>query len=247
MKPLLMALEVVLTTLLWLLKGLLLSVALLPAALLVRWAFGQGFWIGVLSIGPAYYVFGSALLAVVVVAKWAIFYRAVPGEWRFFSFHVGCWAFTAQLYDLARFFFLPQIRGTWLFNLFLRALGARIGSNVIVNTATVCDWDLISIDDDTMIGDDAVILAHVGEKGLLRMAPVRIGKRCTIGRDTCIMPGVVIEDGAVLAAMSVATKNRVLPANSVWGGTELHQLRATGGRAPAVAGEGGAAEERDGG
>ncbi|MBN2358223.1 MAG: hypothetical protein JXR83_02140 [Deltaproteobacteria bacterium] len=243
MKVLLMALEVVLTPLLWLLKGLLAGVALLPAALLVRWAFGHGLVVGVLSIGPAYFVFGVALLAVVVAFKWIVFYRAVAGEWRFFSFHVACWAVTAQVYDLARFFFLPLVRGTWLFNLFLRALGARIGSNVIVNTSIVCDWDLISIGDDTMIGDDAVLLAHVGEKGLLRMAPVRIGRRCTIGRDTCVMPGVVIEDGAVLAAMSVATKNRVLPANTVWGGTELHQLRASGGRAPAVAEEGASAEE----
>jgi non-ribosomal peptide synthetase-like protein len=248
MKLLLMALEMaVLTPALLLVKALLLSAALVPAGLLVRWSFGQSFWIGVLSLGPAYYVFGFALMIAVVVGKWAIFYRAVPGEWRFFSFHVACWALTAQFYDLVRFFFLHQVRGTWLFNLFLRALGARIGSNVIINSATVSDWDLISIGDDTLIGDDAVILAHVGEKGLLRMAPVRIGRNCTIGRDTCIMPGVVIEDGAVLAAMSVASKNRVLPAGTVWGGTELHQLHASGGRASAVAGEGGAAEERDGG
>jgi acetyltransferase-like isoleucine patch superfamily enzyme len=141
------------------------------------------------------------------------------------------------------------VRGTWVLNMFLRALGARIGSNVIVNTDSISDWDLIEIGDDTMIGDGAVILAHVGEKGLLKQAPVRIGRGCTIGRDTCIMPGVVIEDGAVLAAMSVATKNRVLPADTVWGGTELRQLRARGGQAAAVAGagEGGAAEERDGG
>ena len=234
MKRLLMGLAALLPLPLWLLKGLLVGAALLPAALFVRWAFGHGLVAGVLSVGLAYFVFGFALMFGVVVVKWAIFYRASPGEWPFFSFRAACWALTAQCYDLVRFFFLHQIRGTWLLNLFLRALGARIGSNVLINTTTVSDWDLITIGDDTMIGDDAVILAHVGEKGLLRMAPVRIGQRCTIGRDTCIMPGAVVEDDAVLAAMSVVTKNRVLPAGTVWGGTDLHQLRAVGGRAPVV-------------
>jgi non-ribosomal peptide synthetase-like protein len=223
------ALELLVMPLIFLVKGLLLGAALLPAALLVRWAWEYGWWAGVLSVGPAYFVFGVALMILVVVVKWAFLYTAEEGAFPFVSWRAARWAFTAQLYDMARFFFVQQVRGTLLIKLYLRLLGARIGRNVILNSAAVGDWDLVSIGDDTMVGDDAVIIGHVGEKGMLRMGKVTIGSRCTIGRDTVLMPGTTIEDGAVVAAMSVVTKGRTIPANTVWAGTALHLLRSKGG------------------
>jgi non-ribosomal peptide synthetase-like protein len=227
-------LAMTLIPLLWIFKGLLLGVALLPAALLVRWAGQFGWWAAVLSVGPAYFVFGVALAALVVVAKWLVLYRAKAGEHPFFSFRVVMWALTAQLHDMASFFFLKQIRGTPHLNLYFRLLGARIGHGVIINTTALSDWDLITIGDDVMVGDDAVILAHVGEKGLLKMAPVHIGKGCTIGRDTAIFPGVTLGEGTVIAAMTVVPKGKTLEPMTVWGGTELRMLRARGGHVPMV-------------
>ncbi|MFH1812496.1 MAG: DapH/DapD/GlmU-related protein [Pseudomonadota bacterium] len=227
-------LAVTLIPLLWLLKGAILGVALLPATLLVRWAGQFGWWAAVLGAGPAYFVFGVDLALLVVLIKWGSLYRARAGEFPFFSFRVVMWALTAQLHDMACFFFLKQIRGTPYLNVYFRMLGARIGRGVIINTTAIGDWDLITIEDEVMVGDDAVILAHVGEKGLLKMAPVHIGKSCTIGRDTAIFPGVTLGEGAVVAAMTVVPKGRHLDAMTVWGGTELHMLRARGGRVPMV-------------
>ncbi len=211
-------------------KSLVIGAALLPAVLLVQWAWAQAWWLGVLSVGVGYFVFGFGLCLGALVVKWGSFYRAREGDWPFVHAQTIRWALTAQFHDLARMLFLHQIRGTWLINMYFRMLGARIGRDVILNCTAISDWDLIEIGDDTMVGDDATILAHVGEKGRLRMSPVRIGRGCTISRDTVIMPGSVIGDGAVLAAMTAMPKDKELPPKTIWGGTRLHQLNSRDAR-----------------
>lgn len=229
MKFLIPIVELTLIPLLLLGKGILLGLALIPAVALLRWAWDFGWVWGALSVGPAYIVFGLLLSLGVVVVKWGSFYRAVPGDFPFASVRVVRWAMTAQFHDLARFMFLMHLRGTWLLNVYFKLMGAKIGRRVIINTTAISDWDLIHIDDDSMLGDDAVLLGHAAEKGRLKMAPVKVGKGCTIGRDTTLMPGVELGDGAIVAAMTVVTKGKKLDENTVWAGTELHMLRVRGG------------------
>lgn len=236
MKWLVMLLELTLIPLLLVAKGLLMGLCLIPAAALVRWAWDFGWIWAVLSLGPAYFIFGLSLMLGVLIIKWGSFYRAIPGDFPFASVRAVRWAMTAQFHDMARMFILMHVRGTWIINLYFRLMGVKIGKRVIINTTAISDWDLISIGDDSMLGDDAVILGHAAEKGKLKMSHVRIGKGCTIGRDTALMPGVEVADGAVVAAMTVVTKGKKLEENSVWAGTELRMLKVKGGLEASVPG-----------
>lgn len=57
-------------------------------------------------------------------------------------------------------------------------------------------------------------------------APVKIGSNVWIGRGACILSGVEIGDGAVVAANAVVTRN--VPAQALVGGVPARILR-TGG------------------
>lgn len=57
----------------------------------------------------------------------------------------------------------------------------------------------------------------------LHPAPIRIGKRVWIGANAVICPGVTVQDGAVVAAGAVVTKD--VPANAVVGGVPAKVIR----------------------
>jgi non-ribosomal peptide synthetase-like protein len=115
-----------------------------------------------------------------------------------------------------------------LLNAFFRLMGARIGKNVLINTSNIFDFDLIEIGDNAFVGGDAVIIGHVGERGLLRIRPVRIGARCTVGQSSVVFPGAIMEEGSVLGALSLLPKGKTLPAGTVWGGNPLREIHREG-------------------
>jgi acetyltransferase-like isoleucine patch superfamily enzyme len=62
---------------------------------------------------------------------------------------------------------------------------------------------MISIGDDTVVGGDAVLTAHLFENDTLFIAPIRIGKNCMIGAHAILCPGAVVGDGATVGIRSV--------------------------------------------
>jgi len=129
---------------------------------------------------------------------------------------------------LAKILILDHIKGMPVLNAFFRLMGARIGRNVLINTSNMFDFDLIEIGDNAFVGGDAVIIGHVGERGVLRIRPVRIGPRCTVGQSSVVFPGAIMEEGSVLGALSLLPKGKTLPAGTVWGGNPLREIHREG-------------------
>lgn len=106
-----------------------------------------------------------------------------------------------------------------------------IGENVTINDgATIVAYEHVSIGDHAMIGEYVSIRdANHGTKRneLVRLqphsaAPIRIGTDAWVGRGVCVLKGVQIGDGAVVAANSVVTKD--VPAYSIVGGVPARIL-----------------------
>lgn len=116
-------------------------------------------------------------------------------------------------------------RSNALYVLFLRAMGARIGKHVIVNSNTVYDHDMLEIGDYTVIGGDAAIIGHVGEKGHLVRQKIRIGKHCTVGQYATVFPGATLGDNCHVGAMSLVPKGAVLDSNAVYGGVPVRKIK----------------------
>lgn len=70
----------------------------------------------------------------------------------------------------------------------------------------------IHIGEGSYVVFGAVILSHDYIRGI-HDAHTRIGKRCLIGANSFIMPGVIIGDDCIIGAMTVVTKD--VPAGSL--------------------------------
>ncbi|HII05858.1 MAG TPA: acyltransferase [Methanotrichaceae archaeon] len=102
--------------------------------------------------------------------------------------------------------------------------GARIGDRAVI-AGKLADPDLVEIGDGTFVGEDALILGHLVEGDALYLEKVKIGKNCTIGARSTIMPGVEIDDGAIVGACSLVTKNEKIPAGTVWAGIPARDIK----------------------
>ncbi|MDE0718863.1 MAG: gamma carbonic anhydrase family protein, partial [Rhodospirillaceae bacterium] len=52
-----------------------------------------------------------------------------------------------------------------------------------------------------------------------------IGDRATIGMQSCLMDGVTVEPGAMVAAGSLVTPGKVIPAGQLWSGRPAKFMR----------------------
>lgn len=103
----------------------------------------------------------------------------------------------------------------------LRAMGAKVGKDVYIGAKVFVDMshaDLIEIGDHTHITNRTVLLCHkhdlsnycVGDDYAelpYMYGKIVIGKGCSTGTDSIIMPGVNIGDGAIIGAGSLVTKD----------------------------------------
>jgi non-ribosomal peptide synthetase-like protein len=185
------------------------------------------FW-AVLSTPFLYGVWGWSYCALCVAYKWLIFYRPREGEWPLFSWPTVGWGTTGALTNWANILFLQHWKGTPFLNLYLRAMGTRVGKRVSINTVMIYDWDLLTIEDDTILGGDCVVQGHIVEHGKMKMKPVRIGKKALVGTGAKVMPGCTLGELSVLAAGSIMKKQSDIPANEIWGGTPPKLIRARG-------------------
>ena len=205
---------------------LVVGVALLPAVLFIKifWDLGS-LPLLALAFGVGYLIFGFAYLVLVILIRRLVAFQSHEGDYPFISSYAIRWAFVGSLVGLAKILILSHLKGMPVLNGFYRAMGARIGRNVLINSCNLFDFDVLEIGDDSFIGGDAVVIGHAGEKGLLKIRPVRIGARCTVGQSSVVFPGATMEDRSVLGALSLLPKGRTLPAGTTWGGNPLVQLR----------------------
>lgn len=77
------------------------------------------------------------------------------------------------------------------------------------------------IDEETYVAFGAAILCHDRTRALYR--DTRIGKRCFIGANSMIMPGVTVGDSCVVAAGAIVTKD--VPSGCVVAGNPAKIIR----------------------
>ncbi len=201
------------------------GVALIPAVLFVQaLASGASVPLFAIALGIAYPIFGFSYLLLILVIKQLVGFRSREGDYPFVSAYSLKWAFVGSLVGLAKILFLGHLKGMPVLNAFYRGMGAKIGRNVLINSCNMFDFDVMTIGDNAFIGGDAVVIGHVGEGGLLKIRPVHIGARCTVGQSSVVFPGATMNDGSVLGALSLLPKGRSLPANTVWGGNPLREI-----------------------
>jgi len=134
-----------------------------------------------------------------------------------FSLYYALYRPTVKLIHV---FFLSPLYATYL-----RFVGAKIGKNVFFGGRNnIADPCAVEIGDNTLIGGGASILSHLGEDKLI-IKTVKIGNNCLVGGESLTMPGVIMEDYAVLGGKSLATKYMVLKSKTHYGGVPAQELK----------------------
>jgi acetyltransferase-like isoleucine patch superfamily enzyme len=173
-----------------------------------------------------FFVFGIALMVVLPVVKFVFRFKPHLGEVSVYSFKIWPWYNYNGMLFMFNTVFGRFARLISMYPVYLRWMGAKIGRDAVVNTQHIYDLDIIEIGDRTIIGANASILGHVGERGKLVRQPIKIGSNCTVGQYANIFPGVTMGDNCHVGAMSLVPKGSTLDANSVYGGVPVKKIRS---------------------
>jgi len=95
-------------------------------------------------------------------------------------------------------------------NSMYRMIGVKIGKNVVIAAYTIIDPffpELITIEDNVIVGVGATIIAHEYTQEKLKKGRVLIKKRALIGAGSLIRCGVTIGEHAVVGAKSFVNKD----------------------------------------
>ena len=110
------------------------------------------------------------------------------------------------------------------------ALGMKLGRNVTVASGVMMDYffpELIEIDDNSIIGMDAMILTHEFLHDRFRTGRVKIGSNCLVGANSTVLAGITLGERTVVSAMSLVAKGT--PADSFVGGVPIRRLEIARG------------------
>ena len=95
-------------------------------------------------------------------------------------------------------------------------LGCNLGKGSHLDSNLIEDFDLVSVGDETSV--EVILVTGEVLVGVLTLLPIKIGSNCTLGYDSVIEPGSILENGVELSPRSLVTKNSHLKTRSLWHG-----------------------------
>lgn len=107
---------------------------------------------------------------------------------------------------------------------FHQLLGAKFGAGSY-SAGIILDPPYVEMGENSIIGFGAVVCSHALEGENVSFENIVIGSNVTIGLRSMIMPGVVIEDDAIVAAGALITKNTHIKSGEVWGGIPAKRIK----------------------
>ncbi|HET7217026.1 MAG TPA: hypothetical protein VFJ02_03225 [Vicinamibacterales bacterium] len=180
-----------------------------------------------LAIVPSYVLFALLFMLLSALAirgmKWqtpaGLETRIARMEWPLLH-----WARYMAAIHLVRLTAGALFRGSPVWTAYLKLAGARLGRRVYVNSLALTDYNLLEFGDDVVIGDGVRLSGHTVEHGVLKSAPVRLGRNVTVGVGSIIDIGVEAGDGCQIGALTLVPKYSRLEAGAVYAGIPAQQL-----------------------
>jgi len=110
--------------------------------------------------------------------------------------------------------------GSPLYNIYLRALGVKIGRDAVVFSRTVpVATDLITIGPRAVIRRDSVFTGYRAVAGVLELDRVTVGAEALVGEKTVLDVGTCLGDYAQLGHSSSLQTGQAVPAGASWHGS----------------------------
>ncbi len=84
-------------------------------------------------------------------------------------------------------------------------MGAKIGRDVCCLGGYSTECDQLTVGDGAVMDQCFSFLAHTVEDRKVKIRPITIGARTTLGHNSLILPDAVMEDGSTLSDMSLVS------------------------------------------
>ncbi|MBV9594130.1 MAG: amino acid adenylation domain-containing protein [Actinobacteria bacterium] len=117
--------------------------------------------------------------------------------------------------------FARAATGTSVQNLWLRALGARIGRGVWCETYWLPEADLVRLGDGASVNRGCVLQTHLFHDRIMRMDTVTLAEGATLGPHGVILPAASIGRSATVGPASLVMRGEAVPAGSRWIGNPI--------------------------
>ncbi|KAK7257863.1 hypothetical protein RIF29_32141 [Crotalaria pallida] len=133
---------------------------------------------------------------------------ALTPEISIYSMDFVKWWALYKIQEISSKVLAVHLRGTVFLNYWFEMLGAKIGSSVLIDTVDITDPSLVSIGDEVVIAEGALVQSHEVKSGILSLRPIRIGKSSSIGPYSVIQKGSVIGEGVEIQALQKVEEDR---------------------------------------
>ncbi len=161
------------------------------------------------------------LLVLPIAAKWSLI-----GRWRQERFAI--WGV-----KYFRFWVVKQLttaspwlafRGTALFNVYLRLLGAKIGDGALILADRMpIATDLLQIGEHSVLRKAAHVSGYRAENGFIDIGPITIGARALVGERALMDVDTAIGDDGQLGHASALLQGQSIPASQRWHGSPARE------------------------
>ena len=197
------------------------SVTLVPDQFILRPA------IVAMSLVPAYLVFAFSLIGLSALSTKVFGWRTKPnGAWkvRDLEWPLLDWSRYMISTHVVRVLVGTFFRASFMWSLYMRWNGARMGRGVHINSLSISDHNMLDFGDGVVLGENVHLSGHTVEGGMVKTGTVKLGRYVTVGLGC--MVGINVEAGekTQIGAMSAVLKGTTLEANSVYVGVPVRKV-----------------------
>ncbi|MFF7188261.1 Pls/PosA family non-ribosomal peptide synthetase [Streptomyces sp. NPDC008222] len=169
---------------------------------------------------------GLAGAALSVVAKWLLVGRHRSGEHPLWSSFVWRNELADTFVEVVAVPWLAgAVPGTPLMTLWLRALGARIGRGVWVESYWLPETDLVTLEDGATVNRGCVLQTHLFHDRILRTDTVILRAGATLGPGGIVLPGSTVGARTTLGPASLVMAAESVPDDTRWLGNPIEAWR----------------------
>ena len=163
----------------------------------------------------------AGLFPVAIAGKWLVAWRLKPGRYPLWGLTYFRWWLADRLCELPP---IDLLSGTPLLCWFLRALGAKIGKDVIIDSVHLRSPDLLSIESGASVGT-GVHIGNAGiEQGTLVLGPVHLGREAVVDSYAVLQNDTSVGNNARLGGLSALSARQSVPDGETWEGSPARRV-----------------------
>ena len=161
--------------------------------------------------------------AVAIAGKWLVAGRLKAGRYPLWGFTYYRWWLTDRLIEAAPSYLLT---GSSLYVWWLRALGARIGRDVIIGSMTLRVADLLDIGDQVSVGNACNFENARVEHGELILGKIGLRDNAWVGSYAVLEGNTEVEAWGHLEGQSALADGMTVPRSRIWSGSPARDIGA---------------------